>query len=54
MRPRIVSVHEVNNGLFTSRILAKKVTTSGSAESIQRCIRRRMRINRQAFQMALA
>jgi hypothetical protein len=54
MRPRIVAVHEVNNGLFTSRVLAKKVTTSGSRESIERAFRRRMKINRQAVQMAMA
>ena len=47
-------MHEVNDGLFTSHILAKKVTTSGSAESIQRSIRRRMRINRQLAQIPVA
>ena len=54
MRPRIVAVHEVNNGLFTSHVLAKKVTTSGSRESIERAFRRRMKINRQIVQMGVA
>lgn len=53
MRPRIVAVHEVNNGLFTYHVLAKKVTTSGSRESIERAFRRRMNINRQAAHMAV-
>lgn len=54
MRPRIIAVHEVNNGLFTSHILAKKVTTSGSRESIERAFRRRMKMNRQLAQMPSA
>jgi len=54
MRPRIVAVHEVNNGLFTSCIFAKKVTTSGTREQIERKINKRMKINRRIAQMGVA
>ena len=54
MRPRIIAEHEVNDGLFTSRIFAKKVTTSGTLEQIERKISKRMNMNRRIAQMGMA